>query len=222
MTDAAHARVVIAIDGLDGSGKSRFAVSFAEACEAEGAGRVVVLRVDDFRRPMPAVSPDASEADVYYDAYYDFALLEECIARFLEGAPAATIPRFDPKTERMEGEQSISFEGARVAILEGVFVLRATSVTRATVVVLEVDEEEARRRILARDMAKGRSREVVEHRMNKRYFPAQRRYRQAFEPARRADVVIDNGDWTAPRLVRAPDAGLPPLVARALARVVRS
>jgi uridine kinase len=221
VTDAA-ARDVVAIDGLDGSGKSQFAVALAAACEAEGAGRVVVLRVDDFRRPLPALPADVEEADVYYDSYYDFALLSECLTRFLDGAPEARIPRFDPKSERLDGEVTISFEGARLAIIEGVFVLRATSLTRAKLIVLEVDEEEARRRILARDMAKGRTREVVEHRMNKRYFPAQRRYRQAFDPARRADVVIANDDWAAPELVRAGAAALPPLVARALARVVRS
>jgi uridine kinase len=215
-------RDVVAVDGVDGSGKSQFAAALAAACQEEGAGPVIIFRVDDFRRPMPPVPADTEEAVVYYDAYYDFALLKECLAKFLAGAAAVTIPRFDPRLERLEGTHEISFADARLAIVEGVFVLRATSLTRASLVVLEVNEAEARRRIMERDVAKGRTREVVEHRMNKRYFPAQRRYRAAFDPARAADVVVDNADWSAPRIVRAEPARLPPLVARALARVVRS
>lgn len=215
-------RDIVAIDGVDGSGKSQFAVALAAACEAEGTGPVAMLRVDDFRRPLPVVPADTDEAVVYYDAYYDFALLERCLARFLEGAAEVSIPRFDPKSERLDGEHLIRFGDARLAIVEGVFVLRATSLTRASLVVLDVDAGVARGRIIERDQAKGRTREVVEHRMNKRYFPAQRRYRAAFDPLRRADVVVDNGDWAAPRVVRSDPTRLPPLVATALARVVRS
>jgi uridine kinase len=219
--DPTLSRELVAIDGLDGSGKSRFATALAAACEADGAGPVVVLHVDDFRRPLPAVPPGGDEAALYYDTYYDFGLLDACLLGFLAGADSVSCPRFDPKTERIDGKQVISFGEARLAILEGVFVLRATSVTRGSLIALEVEEEEARRRVLERDLARGRSRELVEHRMNNRYFPAQRRYRAAYDPERRADAVIDNSDWTAPRLVRSVSVRMPPLVVTALARVVR-
>jgi uridine kinase len=215
-------RALIAIDGVDGSGKSRFARSLAAACEAEGAGPVVIFSVDDFRRPLGLVPPDADEGAIYYDRYYDFALLDDCLGRFLAGAPRVSIPRFDPALERVDGQQELDLGEARLALLEGVFVLRASAAATGAVIVLEVSEPEARRRILERDMGRGRPRDVVEHRMNNRYFPAQRAYRAAFDPLGRADVVIDNERWDRPRLVRQKSDRLPRVVENALPKVVPS
>jgi uridine kinase len=209
------------VDGLDGSGKSRFARALAAACEAEGE-RTVILRVDDFRRPLGPISAGDDEAALYYERYYDFAALDACLSAFLAGAPSAAIPRFDTAREEVDGTEELRWGDARLAVLEGVFVLRATNVTRAPLLVLEVSEAEARRRVLERDLAKGRSREVVEHRMNNRYFPAQRRYRAEHDPSGRADVLIDNARWDAPRILRRVPDRLPRLVENALTRVVRS
>jgi uridine kinase len=222
VTDAPRdARALVSIDGIDGSGKSRFARALAAACEAEGAP-TFVFRVDDFRRPLGALPESADEAAIYYDRYYDFVLLDACLRAFLAGAPGAAIPRFDPAREALADTQELTFGDARLAFLEGVFVLRAPAAAAASIIVLEVTEAEARRRILARDMARGRPREVVEHRMDHRYFPAQRAYRAAFDPLRRAHVVVDNEHWDRPRLVRQEPDRLPRLVANALPRVVPS
>jgi uridine kinase len=217
--DGRAARALVSIDGIDGSGKSRFARAVAAACEAEGVP-AFLFHVDDFRRPLGALAEGADEAAVYYDRYYDFALLDACLRAFVEGAPAASIPRFDPASEALAGTTELAFGGTRLALLEGVFVLRAPAAAASPIVVLEVTEAEARRRILARDTARGRTREVVEHRMNRRYFPAQRAYRAAFDPLRRADAVIDNERWERPRLVRLESGRLPRAVEKALFRVV--
>jgi uridine kinase len=223
VTGAARgARALVAIDGLDGSGKSQLARALAAACEAEGEPPVTVLRIDDFRRALGALSPGADEGAVYYDRYYDFAAVEACLRRFLDGATAATVPRFDPAREVIDGELELRFEGSRVALVEGVFVLRAPLLAASPLIALQVTEAEARRRILARDLARGRAREVVEHRIDHRYFPAQRLYRAAFDPLRRADVLIDNESWEHPCLLRCEDARLPRAVAKALSRVVPS
>jgi len=58
--------------------------------------------------------------------------------------------------------------------------------------------------------------------MNNRYFPAQRAYRAAFDPLRRADVVIDNERWGAPRVLRQEMTRVPAVVGRALRRVIPS
>jgi uridine kinase len=214
-------RSLVVIDGLDGSGKSQFTRALAAACEAAGPAPFI-FHVDDFRRPLGAVAADVDEASVYYDRYYDFALLDRCLRAFLDGASDATIPRFDSATEALADTQTLTFDGARLAFLEGVFVLRAPTAAAAALIVLEVSEGEARRRILARDMARGRPRDVVEHRMSQRYFPAQRAYRAAFDPLRRADVVIDNERWDAPRVVRLAPGRLPHLVEKVLSGVIPS
>jgi uridine kinase len=179
-------RSAIAVDGLDGSGKSRFASALADALAA--ADRLAaLLHVDDFRRPLDfAGLAPAEEEALYYDRYFDFPGVAAALTAKLAG-PA---------------------DGA-VVLLEGVMVLRAGLPAGTPLVVLEVSPEEARRRIVARDQAKGRTPAEIAGRIDRRYFPAHARYRTEFDPRQRADLLVDNEDWTRPRAIRRSDARLP-------------
>jgi uridine kinase len=192
-------RSAIAVDGLDGSGKSRFAAALAAALEA--AGRPAsLLHVDDFRRPTDFAGLEAAEESaLYYDRYYDFAALGQELAAQVRAAA----------------------DGA-VIILEGVMLLRAALPAGTPLVVLEVSADEARRRIVARDQAKGRTPAEIAARIERRYFPAQARYRAACDPLGRADLIVDNEDWTRPRLVRRREARFSPEAATALDRLLRA
>lgn len=192
-------RSAIAVDGLDGSGKSRFAVALVDALAA--AGRPAKLfHVDDFRRPLDfAGLAPPEEAALYYDRYFDFPGVAGALAAELAGPADGT-----------------------VAILEGVMVLRGGIPAGAPLIVLEVSPEEARRRIVARDQAKGRTPAEIEGRIDRRYFPAQVRYRVDFEPHQRADLIVDNEDWTRPRAIRRSDARLPPGMAAVLDRLLET
>jgi uridine kinase len=187
--------LIVGIDGLDGSGKSRLATALADALIATGHP-TELLHVDDFRRPLDFDGLDApAETALYYHHYFDFAALTQAVR------------------ERMPGD------AGAVTIVEGVMLLRASWPAEAWLVLLEVSPEEARSRIQLRDQAKGRSPEEVARRIDRRYFPAHARYRREHDPAARAHAVIDNEDWRHPRLVRcAPD--LPPPLAGALAAVL--
>ena len=191
------ARLVVAVDGLDGSGKSRFAASLAAALSADGQP-ASLLHVDDFRRPadFSELAPEAESA-LYYERYFDFAAVGDALSAWVQG-PA---------------------DGA-VIIVEGVMLLRAALPSGTPLIVLEVSAAEARRRILARDQAKGRTPEEIAGRIDRRYFPAQARYRAACDPLALADIVIDNEDWAHPRLVRRGERRFAPPIAAALDRVL--
>ncbi|HSS39571.1 MAG TPA: hypothetical protein VLT58_12460 [Polyangia bacterium] len=192
MIVAPEGALIVAIDGVDGSGKSRLAAALAESLTA-GGHPVTIVHVDDFRRPLELTGLDPqAEADAYYDGYYDFTAV---------GAALASAAR------------------AGTAILEGVMSLRAGLPPDSWLVVLQVSAAEARRRILSRDQAKGRSPEEVSRRIDRRYFPAQARYREAHDPVGRAHALIDNEDWQRPRLLRR-DPGMPRALAAALADVL--
>ncbi|MFL5304084.1 MAG: hypothetical protein ACJ8F1_02675 [Polyangia bacterium] len=184
--------LIVAIDGVDGSGKSRLAAALAEAL-SDGGHPVTTVHVDDFRRPLEltGLEPQA-ETDAYYDRYYDFDAVGTALA---------------------------SAARAGTTILEGVMLLRAALPPDSWLMVLEVSAEEARRRILARDQAKGRSVAEVSRRIDRRYFPAQSRYRAAHDPVSRAHALIDNEDWRRPRLLRRATA-LPDRLAVALGDIL--
>lgn len=195
-------RCLVAVDGIDGSGKSMLAGRLAMAADAAGVP-TVTLAVDDFRRPVRWGDGGRSEADIYYDDYYDLALLDRCLSAFLAGTPFVDIPRFDAAGHRLDGQRRIDFAGAVAAIVEGIFILRVPLLAqRAGVVYLRTSFAAARQRVLARDTARGRSAADVEHRIRCRYFPGQERYLREYDPVGQAHVVLDNEDWRAPALLR--------------------
>lgn len=183
--------MILAIDGLDGSGKSQLATRLSQVLTARGQG-ANILHVDDFRRPLDFAGLDpAAEAALYYDQYYDFGALQAALAEQARQQPAGT------------------------TIVEGVMLLRAALPAGSCLTVLEVSPAEARRRIQARDQAKGRSADEVTRRIERRYFPAQARYRQDHDPVGRADLLVDNDDWRRPRVVRRTDR-VPAFLAQAM------
>ena len=194
-------RGLVTIDGLDGSGKSILARRLAEALPD-----AVLLGVDDFRRPVDWQAPGASELDLYYEQRYDLAALEGCVRAFLEGADACAFPEFDGAREALTPgpDRTVSFTGRRWLLVEGVFVARLPSADRGLSIYVDISADEARRRVMARDLGKGRTAEEVTRRIDRRYFPAHERYQRERSPRDRAAVLIDNEDPERPRLLRAP------------------
>ena len=213
-------RSLIAVDGIDGSGKSVLAKQLIAAAIDSGIG-AVLLSADDFRRPVDWVRPDRSEAQVYYDEYYDLPLLDRRLQEFRQGAHSLEIPTYDPARERIEGGRTIACGDTALAIVEGVFTLRmATVSTDAAVIYLRTSFSEARRRIVARDTARGRSLADVTHRITARYFPCHERYLRDLDPLTRAHVIVDNEQFQSPRIDRFDAAGMESHLAAIVARVL--
>jgi len=191
---------IVAVDGLDGSGKSQLAAVLAAACASDGVP-ATLLHVDDFRRDLDFAGLDAdAEASLYYERYFDLAAL-------------------DAKLATLTNDRA---DDAGLVIVEGVFTLRVPTVAAAAaLVVLTVSTDEARRRILARDRAKGRTDEEINRRISRRYFPAQARYRAELDPDVRAAAIVDNDDWRRPRVVRYVPGRFPAPVERLLAGMAR-
>lgn len=201
-------RTIIAVDGIDGSGKSYFGRNLAEACRQRGI-EPVLLTVDQFRQPTRWNEPGADETELYWSSYYDLEAADACLSAFLEGANSHAVPVFDNVVERVTGARELDMADREVLILEGVFTLRIPAVARALLAYLQVSFEEAQRRIVERDMPKGRTRAEVQRRIDMRYFPTQRRYIAEYGPQDRAHVIIDNETIGAARVVRSNLDSLP-------------
>jgi uridine kinase len=190
---------IVAVDGIDGSGKSRFATVLLNACVADDVP-AMLFHVDDFRRHLDFAGLDAgAEASLYYERYFDLDGLDRVLAPLVQSAGAAP-----------------------VAIVEGVFTLRVPTVASAgALLVLNVSPAEARRRILERDRAKGRSDAEINHRITRRYFPSRERYLAELGSDARADAVVDNEDWGRPWLVRRAAGRFPAPIERLLDGLAR-
>jgi uridine kinase len=194
-------RRLITVDGRDGTGKTLWAEAFAERCRERGLG-TCVLHVDDVRRPIDSDAPGADEAALYYDAYYDLPALQRCVEAYLAGAARCELTVFDGNTETLGETRAFELQRVAVLIVEGVLVLRLPAAEHAFHVHLQSDPHEARRRVSARDQARGRAPAEIDRRITRRYGPAQARYEREHRPAQRADLLLDTTDPQAPRVLR--------------------
>ena len=212
-------KTVIAIDGLDGSGKSTFARHLIATLEEAGE-TAVLFRVDDFRQPVAWTTPER-EADLYYDTYYDLAQCESCLRSFVAGEDEVGIPIYDIVTETVTGTRRVDLRGATVAIVEGVFPLRIPQAAAGVLIYLDASEAVIRDRILARDLQKSRTAEEIARRIDRRYVPSQHRYLREHRPRDRADIVIDNEDPSAPKTVRCDVSRVPEALHVAVGRLMK-
>lgn len=189
--------LLISISGIDGSGKSVFARRLSRTLEANQL-RACLLHIDDDRRAVDWDQGDREEVDIYYRDYFDLTQTEARIQSALQSG------LYD------------------VVLIEGIFVHRLSANESALKVYLEVPFEVARSRIEARDIEKGRTLEEVQRRITRRYFPAQRRYLEQHQPARVADVLIDNSDYSAPRCLTSDPSSWPPMLRGSLLAILRS
>jgi uridine kinase len=202
-------RQVITVGGIDGSGKSSFARRLVAAFRAQGLG-ALLLHVDDFRRKMDWKGGGRAEHVIYGEDYFDFDAIERCLAAFRAGAPSFLRTVFDTKTEDLAGEFEVPLAGLDVVVVEGVFMMRLPSTSEHFRVWMETSFPTGKQRIIERGDPPWRSREEWHYRIENRYFPAQRDYLAGLDPVGTADVVIDNEDYRAPRLIRADLGRLDP------------
>lgn len=175
-----HRRVLVGIDGPDAAGKTTLAAALAAALP----GVVHRASVDDFPRPPEERyrRGELSPEGFYRDSTELSQLVEGCLVPFRDGVAGA---------------------GPAVLVVDGVFVLRPElrSFWHLSVY-LRVPEEVTLARALVRDLALYDSPADVEHRYRARYLPGQALYRAEADPERAADVLVDNRDPAAPRVLR--------------------
>ncbi len=193
-------RPIITVDGIDGSGKSTFARLLLTRLEAAGR-QPVLVRVDDFRLPLDWASGD--EAELYYTRYFDLPALAGVVRGYRSGARELSVPSFDGMKGTPTSPRRVHFAERPVLLIEGVFIRRVPVGPLAAMhLYLDTPPALARERLLRRDTGRGRLKEEVERRLDRRYVPGQRRYHQECAPRDRAGVLIDNRDHDHPRLRR--------------------
>lgn len=182
---------VIAVDGVDGSGKTTFAGRLAAAIERAGRPAVIVHE-DDFLAPRDVRYRLGRESPEGYvrDSYDLAALLEHVLDPLRPGGDRRVRRRvFDHRTDSPVAAPVEELPVDAVVIVEGMFLHRDELVTRWDwSVFLEVPFTETVRRMARRDG----SHPDPEHPSMRRYVAGQRIYLATCHPRERATVVLDN------------------------------
>lgn len=190
--------VLVAVDGPDGAGKTHF------------AGRLVAeLRsrhrptehstVDHFHHLQVYRHGGGRSAETVWSRSYDYrAMRRELLDPWRAGVGATYTPVWhDVATESYVDPARSPVPGCGVLVVDGVFLQRPELVELWDLTIyLDVPPEVTVQRMAARD---GSSHDMA-HLDHERYLRAQEFYRTTCEPIGSADIVIDNSDWSRPRL----------------------
>ncbi|HXG43421.1 MAG TPA: hypothetical protein VNJ71_01550 [Gemmatimonadales bacterium] len=208
-------RALVTVDGVDGSGKTTLARELVRRLARAGL-EALRVGVDDFRRAVDWAAGD--ETALYYERYFGLEAIGAVLRSFAADQPTLTLPSFDEGRGIPGPDRVVTAGSDAVLVLEGVFI-RRVAFPRIPVahLYLAVPPDEARERLVARDVARGRSRAEVVRRLDRRYVPGQRRYHAECAPRDRADMVLECAGPLAWRTVRAEPNRLAHRVAQLLA-----
>lgn len=174
----------VAVDGVDGAGKTTFADALAPVLEQSGR-QIIRASVDGFHRPRAqryARGPESAEG--YFLDSYDHVALRERLLGPLGPGGSRRFRRaaFDWRTDRPVDAPVEQAEPDAILVLDGIFLHRDELAGHWDYsLFLDVPFEVS----VARCAARG-------DRLSDRYTHGQRLYLRACDPARRATRVIDN------------------------------
>jgi len=188
-------RMILAIDGIDGAGKTRFAD--AVALEAERSG-IAVFRasIDGFHRPrVKRYARGRESGEGFYRDSYDYsAFKRSLIEPFRMGGSTAFVPAvFDVTRDSWVEPTWLTGPEDALLVVDGIFLHRPELRDLWNYSVwLEVDSAIAAERMRERD---------GESEAGERYATGQAIYIAEARPADVSSVIVDNNDFESPFIV---------------------
>ena len=190
---------MVAVDGVDGAGKTRFADALAARLEADGQ-TAVRTGIDGFhnRRAVRYARGKDSPEGFFRDSYDLDALRTALLYPARIGLPFRTAV-FDHRTDRPVAVNPLVVPLPAVLIFDGLFLHRKELRDEWDFsIFLDVPFEVSFARMAVRDG----SDPDPEAPANRRYREGQKLYFAECDPKRQADVVIDYADLERPVIVR--------------------
>jgi uridine kinase len=205
----------VAIDGVDGAGKTHFADELGDVLRAAGRS-VIRASVDGFHNPRSIRYRQGRDSpEGFFEDSYDYAQLKAALLDPLSpgGSGHYRAAVFDHRSDGPVAEAGRVASPGDILVLDGIFLHRPE--LRAYwdySVFLEVAFAVS----IPRGAQRGEGSPDPEAASNQRYVRGQELYLRTCEPARFASVTINNDDLLAPYIVMpsAPDATNPPAPGR--------
>lgn len=193
----------VCIDGIDCSGKTRLADDLVSPLTATGKP-VIRASIDGFHnaRIFRYRKGELSPEGYYHDSFNYSMLLEKLLDPLGSGGNGIVRLRdFDFRTNSkvMSKEETVSSDS--ILLFDGVFLQRAELKKHWDLVIfVDISFENSLLRAISRDVELFGSQDEVRRRYERRYIPGQKLYFNECNPKNLADIVIDNDDFSRPRL----------------------
>lgn len=194
----------LAVDGVDGAGKTTFTDELATAITDHGRP-VVRASVDGFHNPRELRYARGKQSPVgFFEDSYNYALLKEYLIDPLSpgGNRRYYVAAFDHVSDAAVPLVAHEAAPTSILLLDGIFLHRAE--LRAcwdASIFLRVDFSVS----VARNAKRDGTSPDPSAASNGRYVDGQRIYLKRCFPETHATMVIDNNDLAAPVIVRGPD-----------------
>jgi len=194
--------ILVAIDGVDTSGKTTLANELKELITDRP---VIRLSIDGFHNPEEKriQKGDLSPDGYYYDSFnYDY-LTKNVFARIKSGTNPITPRIFDFRSESVPLQEQINIPTNSVIIFEGVFLLRKELFDYWDFkIFLDISFKTAIERAKKRDIDYFNDMNLLHDKYNFRYIPGQKIYFKEENPVSTADIVIDYNDYENPVILK--------------------
>ncbi len=198
--------MIVAIDGVDASGKTTFANLLHEDLLKSGCNSVRIS-IDKFHNPKSkrmergALSPEG-----FFHDSFDLESLKQLVIQPVKAKSGNIVPEiFDYRVEEKVQAKEIPVQDDMIVLLDGIFLNRDELFEYWDVsIFLDVSFETVVTRALVRDLNAFGSEEEVLKRYNQRYIPGEKLYLSQCQPQKRADIVIDNNDWSFRKILKFP------------------
>ena len=188
-------RVVVAVDGIDGAGKTHFADALADALRRAGHF-VVRASIDGFHNPRAKRHErgKGSPEGFYRDSYDYETFRRVLLDPFKDGGTGSfVLEAFDHRRDAPVEPKWITGKPDTILVLDGIFLNRPELRGLWNYSIwLDVDRTVADQRCLARDGESG---------VGERYTKGQALYVKEAKPRTAATAIIDNNDFEHPRRI---------------------
>ena len=195
----------VGIDGRSAAGKSVLAIELAWLLQAR-ALQVLRPSVDGFHHPRERrYSKGEYSAAGYYEDAYNYPAVIEHLLGPLSGNVFPALCRqvsYDFRADVPEDSQPISVSADAVLLFEGLFLFRREINGYWDFrILIDVDPPTSLSRSLERDTGVLGPADTIRRKHELRYEPAWQIYLREEQPERKADVVIDNREFSQPRIL---------------------
>lgn len=198
----------VAIDGVDGSGKTTLADELVEPLRRVGR-EVIRASIDGFHCPRAArVARGLDSPEGYFLDSFDYAAVKRELLEPLgrSGNRRFRTAVFDYRIDRAVDSEPRTARPDAVLLLDGVFLSRAELAGCCDLTIwLDVPFAITVERAVARDSRNGGDAAVIRGKYERRYVPGQRLYLTLCRPHERADIVVDNSVLAQPKIVARAD-----------------
>jgi uridine kinase len=190
----------VAIDGVDGAGKTTFADELGASVSVVGRP-VIRASVDSFHNPKAIrYRQGRHSAEGFFEDSYNYAALRKFLLDPLSpgGSQRCRTTFFDHTLDKEVPTVEVESQPSSVLLIDGIFLHRPELLEYWDVsIFLRTDFTQSVARCASRDGWLP----DPEALSNRRYVEGQRLYLQRCMPESKATIVIDNNDLSSPALV---------------------